>query len=66
MNEIVRYLRKEKDILQIQYETSMQETKKLKFEVEILSRELSEVRMQLVEVQNKKTSFLFLFFFFFL
>lgn len=55
MGEVVRYLRREKDILQLQLEAAQQEIKRLKNQVEVMNKSLEDAKLQLQEEreQNK-------------
>lgn len=50
MSDVVRYLRREKDILQLQAESSQHEIRRLSNQLEILNMNLEEAKLQLQEV----------------
>ena len=53
LSDVVRYLRREKDILQLQLEAAQQETKRLKNQVEVLNKSMEDAKMQLHEEREQ-------------
>jgi len=54
LREVVRYLRQEKEIVDVQYELSLQESKRLKQQLDYTRNQLDEVRVQLSTEQRKQ------------
>ena len=53
LSEVVRYLRREKDILQLQVDSAQQESKRLKGQLEVLNRTLDDAKLQLREEREQ-------------
>ena len=53
MQEVVKYLRREKEIVDVQYELSMQESKRLQQQLEYASSQLEETRQKLAEERRE-------------
>jgi len=55
LREVVRYLRQEKEIVDVQYELALQETKRLKQQLDHTRNQLDETRVQLSSEQQKQS-----------
>jgi len=55
LREVVRYLRQEKEIVDVQYELALQETKRLKQQLDYTRNQLDETRVQLSSEQQKQS-----------
>jgi len=53
LREVIRYLRREKDIIDLQLEFSKQEATRLKQQLDFTSRSLEEARQALQEVRTE-------------
>ncbi|TGZ78735.1 hypothetical protein EX30DRAFT_383470 [Ascodesmis nigricans] len=54
LREVVRYLRQEKEIVDVQYELSVQEVKRLKQQLDYTRNSLDETKMQLATEQRRQ------------
>lgn len=59
LREVIRYLRREKDIVDLQLEFSKQEATRLRQQLAFAARNLEESRQALVEVSIRRDSFSF-------
>jgi len=57
LRSVVGYLRKEKEIVDLQLEMGKQENERLKSQIERLTASLQEARTTLAEVRSPKSSF---------
>ena len=55
LQEIITYLRREKEIVDVQYELSIQEGKRLKQQLDYAQTQLDEVRQKLSEERHRQT-----------
>ena len=55
MQEVVKYLRREKEIVDVQYELSMQESKRLQQQLEYANAQLEETRQKLAEERRQSS-----------
>jgi nucleoprotein TPR len=56
MQEVVKYLRREKEIVDVQYELSMQESKRLQQQLEYANSQLEETRQKLAEERRQSAN----------
>jgi nucleoprotein TPR len=54
LREVIRYLRQEKEIVDVQYELSLQETKRLKQQLDYARSQLEETKVQLATEKGKQ------------
>jgi nucleoprotein TPR len=54
LREVIRYLRQEKEIVDVQYELSLQETKRLKQQLDYARNQLEETKVQLATEKSKQ------------
>ena len=55
MQEVIKYLRREKEIVDVQYELSMQESKRLQQQLEYANAQLEETRQKLAEERRQSS-----------
>lgn len=55
MREVVKYLRREKEIVDVQYELSMQESKRLQQQLDYANTQLEELRLKLVQERRQSS-----------
>ena len=53
MQEVVKYLRREKEIVDVQYELSMQESKRLQQQLDYATRQLEDTKQKLTEERRQ-------------
>jgi nucleoprotein TPR len=55
LREVIRYLRQEKEIVDVQYELSLQESRRVKQQLDYVRNQLDETKLQLSSEQRKQT-----------
>lgn len=55
LQEVIKYLRREKEIVEVQYELSIQDTKRLQQQLEYANTQLDDVRQKLAEERRQSS-----------